>query len=101
MLTRSVLQILYELGGQIEVAEADVTRGETRANAEGERLIRIHQGDRAPVNAYAAIRYRNRWFWIEASDLRSKGAFTFAHVLQVLAESGHGGATPVVTIPTQ
>ena len=38
---------------------------------------------------------------IDAGDYRSKAAFTFAHVLQTLAESGHGQPTPVVTIPTQ
>jgi hypothetical protein len=105
VLTRSVLQILYELGGQIEVAEADVSRGETRANLEGDRLIRIRQGaapgDKAPPDAYAAVSYRDRWFWIEAGDYPSKGAFTFAHVLQVLAESGQGQPTPIVTIPAQ
>ena len=37
----------------------------------------------------------------QLGDYRSKGAFTFAHVLQVLAESGQGQPTPIVTIPAQ
>jgi hypothetical protein len=106
VLTRSVLQILYELGSQIEVPEADVRRGETPATGPGaaasrERLILVRQGESAPRDAYAAVPYRDRWFWIEGGDYRSKAAFTFAHVLQVLAESGHGQPTPVVTIPAQ
>lgn len=101
VLTRSVLQVLYELGAQIEVSAADVARGETRPTDPGDRLIRVLQGDRAPPDAYAAVPYRGRWFWIEAGDYRSKGAFTFAHVLQVLAESGQGQPTPIVTIPAQ
>jgi hypothetical protein len=101
VLTRSVLQVLYELGGQIEVAADDVARGETRPTDPGERLIRVRQGDRAPADAYAAVTYRGRAFWIESGDYRSKGAFTFAHVLQVLAESGQGQPTPIVTIPAQ
>jgi hypothetical protein len=96
-----VLQIFYELGAQIEVAEADVQRGETRPTEAGERLIHVHQGQRAPADAYAAVPYRGRWFWIDAGDYRSKGAFSFAYVLQVLAESGRGQPTPVVTIPAQ
>jgi hypothetical protein len=101
VLTRSVLQVLYELGAQIEVSPADIARGETRPTEPGDRLIRVLQGDRAPADAYAAVAYRGRWFWIESGDYRSKGAFTFAHVLQVLAESGQGQPTPIVTIPAQ
>lgn len=101
VLTRSVLQVLYELGGQIEVTAGDIARGETRPNDQGERLIRIRQGDRAPRDAYAAVEYRGRTFWIAADDYPSKSAFTFAHVLQVLAESGQGQPTPIVTIPAQ
>jgi hypothetical protein len=95
------LQVLYELGGQIEVSADDVARGETRPTDPGERLIRVRQGDKAPADAYVAVTYRGRAFWIESGDYRSKGAFTFVHVLQVLAESGQGQPTPVVTIPAQ
>jgi hypothetical protein len=107
VLTRSVLQILYELGAQMDVPEADVRRGETVASETGgaadprERLIVVSQGRSAPSDAFAAVPYRDRWFWIDAGDYRSKVAFTFAHVLQTLAESGHGPPTPVVTIPAQ
>jgi hypothetical protein len=101
VLTRSVLQVLYELGAQIEVSAADVARGETLPTEPGDRLIQVRQGDRAPADPYAAVRYRGQWFWIDAGDYRSKGAFTFAYVLQVLAENGQGQRTPIVTIPTQ
>jgi hypothetical protein len=106
VLMRSVLQIAYELGSQIEVPEADVRRGETpatEAGAAGLRgcLITVRQGDCAPAEAYATVEYRGRWFWIDAGDYRSKAAFAFAHILEVLAESGQGQPTPVVTIPAQ
>ncbi len=103
ILTRSVLQVLHELGAQIEVAEADIARGDTRPTdaGVGERLVRIRQGPGAPADAYAAVSYRGRWFWIDQSDYRSKASFTFVHILQILAESGRGQPTPVVTIPAQ
>ncbi|SDB69671.1 hypothetical protein [Belnapia rosea] len=103
ILTRSVLQVLYELGAQIEVAEGDVTRGDTQATETGfgDRLIRVRQGARAPDDAYAAVPYRRRWYWIEEADYRSKASFTFAYILQVLAESTRNQPTPVVTIPAQ
>lgn len=107
VLTRSVLQILYELGSHIDVPDADVSRGDTLATptaepaVTGERLISVRQGRSAPADAFAAVPYRDRWFWIDAGDYRSKAAFTFAHVLQTLAESSHGQPAPVVTIPAQ
>ncbi len=107
VLTRSVLQILYELGSQMEVPEADIRRGETRAAEAGapadprERLVHVRHGRSAPRDAYAAVEYRDRWFWIDAGDYRSKSVFAFAHVLQTLAESGQGQPTPIVTIPGQ
>lgn len=107
VLTRSVLQILYEIGARMEVPEADVRRGETRPTEAGaaagpeDRLVHVRHGRSAPRDAYAAVEYRDRWFWIEAGDYDSKSAFAFVHVLQTLAESGHGQATPVITIPNQ
>ena len=107
VLTRSVLQILYELASQMEVPEADTRRGDTLATEAGapadprERLIQVRHGGSAPRDAYAAVEYRGRWFWIDAADYRSKASFAFVYILQTLAESSHGQPTPVVTIPSQ
>ena len=103
VLTRSVLQILYELGAQIDVPDGRAGVGATQATDTGApgRVITVRQGDRAPSDAYAAVEYRGRWFWIDADDYPSKAAFSFAHVLQVLAESGSGKPAPVITIPAQ
>ena len=54
----------------------------------------IHSG-------YTAVKYRGRWFWIDAGDYRSKAASAFAHILEVLADNGQRQPTPVVTIPAQ
>jgi hypothetical protein len=99
VLTRSVLQILYELGARIDTPETHAGAG--AAADPRKRLLHVRQGERAPPDAYAAVQYRDRWFWIDAGDQRSKVAFAFAYVLQVLAESGHGQPTPIVTIPAQ
>jgi hypothetical protein len=107
VLTRSVLHILHELGAGVEVTEAEVSRGETAldrtpsATSRRERLIVVRQGRDAPADAYAAVPYRDRWFWIDGGDYASKVAFSFAYTLQTLAESAHGQPTPIVTIPAQ
>lgn len=100
VLTRSVLQIFYELGAGIDVPRATIRRGDTVPAAPG-GLIAVHQGADEPRDAFAAVNYRNRWYWIDAGDYASKSAFAFAYVLQILAESGQGQPTPVVTIPVQ
>ncbi|MGX9963787.1 hypothetical protein ACVFYP_10685 [Roseomonas sp. F4] len=103
VLTRSLLQILYEMGSQIEVAQADITRGATlqyEARA-ADRLVTIRQGDRAPAEAYASVVYRGRSFWIDFDDFPSKVTFAFVQSLQVLAESGPGHTPLTVTIPAQ
>ncbi|WP_439596239.1 hypothetical protein [Falsiroseomonas sp.] len=103
VLTRSLLQILYEMGSQIEVAQEDIRRGATlgQDQAAGDRLVRVRQGARAPADAYAAVVYRDRSFWIDFDDYPSKVTFAFVQALQVLAESGPGHAPLTVTIPAQ
>jgi hypothetical protein len=106
VLTRSVMLILYELGNQVDVTEADVASGRTLATGAGmddsrARLLRVRQGPKAPEDAYAAVTYRDRWYWIEVGDFPSKSTFTFAYILQVLAESSRSHPAPLVTIPAQ
>ena len=89
------------LAGSLDAEEYAAWRRHLARALPGERIIRVLQGSKVPEDAYAAVPYRNRWFWIPAGDYASKAVFTFAYVLQVLAESGQGAPTPVVTIPGQ
>ncbi|MGH7122075.1 MAG: hypothetical protein ACREFP_24290 [Acetobacteraceae bacterium] len=62
-------------------------------------MMRILSGDLAPEDAFVAVRYGGRWFWIANSDIRSKSVFGVLILLFSIAETGVQGATPVVTIP--
>jgi hypothetical protein len=46
------------------------------------------------------VRYRDRWYWIDDTDIASKRIFTFLMILFSLAETGQGVAAPVVTVPS-
>jgi len=60
----------------------------------------VHYGDEPPERTYAAVPYRDRWFWIDDDDLRSKRAFAFVMFLFTLSDSGGAERMPVLTIPT-
>jgi hypothetical protein len=61
-------------------------------------LIRIHADKSQPADAYAAVKYRDYWYWIDDRDFRSKGVFTFLMIIMTLAETGEKVQAPIVTI---
>jgi hypothetical protein len=106
--TRSMLHIMATMAGQVDVPEQDVAQGrappgydETGPNAERLRLIHIHCSNSKPADAYAAVNYREHWFWIDDRDLKSKRSFAFMMMLFTLAQSDEKENLPLITIPTQ
>ena len=61
-------------------------------------LIRIHAEKSQPADAFAAVKYRDYWYWIDDRDFRSKGIFTFLMIIMTLAEKGENVQAPIVTI---
>ncbi len=104
ILTRSMLEILMDFSNCIDVPEAHITSGRTYAGyppgdgASVQRLATIHSGDAAPDDAYAAVRYRGSWYWIDDHDMASKRAFAFMMMFFSLAETGKTAPPPVLTI---
>jgi len=107
MLSRSMLELLLELGFGIEVPEADVKAGRVlpgRRQTDSTPytpLTRIRSGTEAPADAYVAVPYRGRWYWIDDTDVASKSTFTFLLILFSLAETGQSAAAPIVTVPSR
>jgi len=107
MITRSMLEIMLELGFSVHLPEAHTTDGSTlpgrgaAGNAAADRLVRIHSGSEAPADAYAAVSYRGQSFWIDGKDIASKSTFTFMLLLFSLAETGQSAAPPLVTVPSR
>ena len=53
------------------------------------------------ADAFAAVHYRNRRFWMDDRDWRTKRAFTAIMFLFRMAENGGSEQLPLVTIPAQ
>lgn len=106
MLTRSMLEIMVELGFGIEVPAEEIRERRVAApplqaaGAAGEiaPLFVVHSGQSAPADSYVAVPYRGTWYWIDDRDLTSKRTFSFLLILFSMAETGRSSAAPLITI---
>jgi hypothetical protein len=105
--TRSMLQILVEIGSRIDISEKDLEEGRTyRPQADTVDLteyahpITIHSGKQRPKDACVKVPYRDQWFWIDDRDVKSKRTFAFVMLLFSLTETGGQKRAPIVTVPT-
>ena len=108
VLTRSVLQQMATMAAQVDVPEEDVSQGRTLAGWESIsndpsaiRLIQIRSSTSSPADAFVAVHYRDHWFWIDDSDMKSKRTFSFMMMLFTLADTGEKEPLPLITIPAQ
>ncbi|MSU37128.1 MAG: hypothetical protein EXS36_18945 [Pedosphaera sp.] len=80
--SRSMLQIMGTFASYLGVPEAHLkdhsaTPSFEDAPAENRRnQVRIHSGKDKPASAFAAVHYRDHWFWIEDGDWQTKRALT-------------------------
>lgn len=109
LLTRSMQEILVEFSAGVQVSESDLAEGratpnvyiDTASDTGKSRLMRIQSSSERPADAFAAVPYRNRWFWIDDRDLYSKRMFMFLTVFSALAETGTAPQVPLITIPAR
>jgi hypothetical protein len=107
VLSRSVLEIYIEFSAGVEVPRQHVHENRARAAPQlpDERtpgvqpLAHIRSGTEPPSDAYAAVRYRDHWFWIDDRDVYSKRAFMFLMMFSSIAETGVAPQAPIITIP--
>ncbi|MRR35249.1 hypothetical protein EG829_11305 [bacterium] len=104
MLTRSIIEILTDISATIEVPAEHVTeqRVPSTMEPEGEGIkgpmIRIYCSKEKPGDDFASVPYRDRWFWIDDRDYRSKKLFSFLMFVMTLTETGGKEGAPIVTI---
>ncbi len=107
MLTRSMIEIILQLGFGIDLPAGHAASGRVLPDqwqpgiAQAKPLVHIHSGTEAPADAYAAVPYKGYWYWIDDIDIASKRTFTFLLILFSLAETGQTTTAPVVTIPAR
>jgi hypothetical protein len=109
LLSRSMLQVMVDTASYIDVPPADAAEGRVYVPSRGPEemrlappLLKVHQGDAAPQDAYAAVHYRDHWFWIDDRDVRTKAMFNFLMFMFALTETGDTQVhAPVVTVPAR
>jgi hypothetical protein len=104
--TRSLAQILLEVGGQVSVpashtAEGRATPGLADSAVEIVRYMRIHSSTERSAHAFLSVPYRDHWFWIDDRDLTAKRNFALLMLLFSLADTGEKKGLPLLTIPAQ
>lgn len=108
VVTRSIMQLMQTLSANVQVPARDLA--EHRASPgieaipdlpEAMRIINIRSGKAAPSDAFVAVPYREQWFWIDDTDLKSKRVFSGMLLLFTLADSGEKEPLPMITIPAQ
>jgi hypothetical protein len=106
--SRSMLQIMQAFASRADVPEAHLKDHsawpslEDATATEGLRQnVRIHSGKDKPAGAFAAVRYRDYWFWVDNGDLQTKRALTVVMFFFTLADTGSPEKLPLITIPAQ
>jgi hypothetical protein len=108
LLTRSMMSIMVEMSGQIDVPERHIEEGRTVAPLETSvasvpedfpRLMTVHHGKEKPKADYVSVRYNEHWFWIDDRDFNSKRIFSHLMTLFSLTETGGKEGLPLITIP--
>lgn len=106
--SRSMIQIMGAFASFTDVPEQDVKDGRAlpslqstnRSSNTDPVKIKCSNGLKS-ADAFAAVNYRNHWFWIDDRDWRSKRALTAVMFLFTMAETGGEEKLPLITIPAQ
>jgi len=106
--SRSMLQIMQAFASRVDVPESHLKDHSAwpspgnASTAEGrEQTVRIFSGKQKPASAFAAVRYRDYWFWVDNGDLAAKRALTVVVFFFTLADTGSPEKLPLITIPAQ
>jgi hypothetical protein len=105
--SRSMVQIMLAFASYVDVPEQDLKDGRalpslSTTNSAGKPdPVKIKCSEDKPADAFAAVHYRNQWFWIDDRDWRSKRALTAVMFLFTMADTGGNEQLPLITIPAQ
>jgi hypothetical protein len=112
--SRSMLQIMQAFASRVDVpakhlkersawpSVGDTGNDDAAAGVPApQQGPRIHSGKDKPAGAFAAVRYRDYWFWVDNGDLQTKRALSVVMFFFTLADSGQAEKLPLITIPAQ
>jgi len=109
VVTRSLLGILFYLSQSVEAPEHDIESGKVTRTLKlsGEvfdwreltgEILRIRSKSEQPKDATLMVFYRNTWFYIDDSDLKSKSTFALLSQIFSLQAGKIKDNSPVLTL---
>lgn len=101
VVTRSLLHIMGMMSIYVEVPPEHVADGRATPGLAQPAPFRIGCSQKRPADAFVSIGYRDRWFWIDDRDLKTKRAFSLLLMMFTLADTGQREPLPLITIPAQ
>lgn len=106
--SRSMLQVMGAFASYVDAPKEHIDRHKTvstfenlTAEEKSRAPVRIHSGKSRPADAFAAVPYRDYWYWIDDGDWRTKRAMTAIMFFFTLEEGEGSERLPVITIPAQ
>ncbi|MCA9635332.1 MAG: hypothetical protein KC420_04790 [Myxococcales bacterium] len=110
LVPRSLMAALFYLSQGVEVPVRDRREGRVTVTRDTDGkdflwskitggLMRVHHQRTEPSDAYVAVRYRGRWFYIDDGDLDSKSTFALVSQLFELQSGEIKASGPMLTIP--
>ena len=107
--TRSVMAMMEFVARGVEVPLEHLKDGWVidygLQNSEGEAAqglipFRMRSSKNRPENVFAAVRYKDNWYYIDHADITSKRTLSLIIVLFRLQAPTPSGAAPILTLPT-
>jgi hypothetical protein len=107
--TRSVMAMMEFMARGVEVPLEHLKDGWVidygLQSSEGEMAkglipFTMHSSKNRPENVFAAVRFRDHWYYIDEADITSKRALSLIIVLFRLQAPTPSGAAPILTLPT-
>ncbi len=105
--TYSLMQILAAVAARVQVPQDDLDAGRAIPGvpvSEDKAMldrISVRFSPKRPEEAFAAVQYRDHWFWIDDHSLETKRVFSFIMLAFTLLEDDRAFNAPQLTIPTQ
>ena len=98
--TRSMMNLLFYLSHGVDVESDDPTARDLGVPLPvNDPLLRVQSSPVRPDEAYVAVEYRGRWFWIGDDDLASKRTFGVLMVLFSVMSAPSEASSPLLTLP--
>ena len=101
LMTRSMMEIMMEMAAMVDVPAEHIAEKRVKQGiplSDDKWQTRIYSGRQKPKDAFAAVQYRDYWFWVDDKDIGSKRNFALLMIFLSLTETEQKTGAPLFTI---